>query len=120
LRGAVAQAGVLDLADASAERLGAGAVDAFLGGGPDKVPERYSAASPIALLPLGVPVTCVHGEADDIVPIRQSERYVAAARASGDPARLVRLPGAGHFAVIDPGDPAWRASKAAVLGIVGL
>lgn len=120
LKGAVSQAGVLDLADASAERLGAGAVDAFLGGGPENVPERYAAASPIALLPVGVPIVCVHGEADDTVPIRQSERYVAAAHAAGDPARLVRLPGAGHFEVIDPADPAWRACKEAVLRMVGL
>jgi acetyl esterase/lipase len=118
LKGAVSQAGVLDLVDASEQRLGAGAVDAFLGGGPEALPERYAAASPIALLPLGVPVVCVHGEADDTVPIRQSERYVAAARAAGDPARLVALRGAGHFEVIDVRDPAWRACKQAALGIV--
>jgi pimeloyl-ACP methyl ester carboxylesterase len=67
-----------------------------------------------------VPVICVHGEADDTVPFRQSERYVATARAAGDPARLVRLPGTGHFEVIDAGDPAWRACKEAALEIVGL
>jgi acetyl esterase/lipase len=120
LKGAVPQAGVLDLADGSAQGLGAGAVDAFIGGKPDAVPERYAVASPIALLPAGVPVICVHGEADDTVPIRQSERYVAAARAAGDPARLVRLPGTGHFEVIDTADPAWRACKQAALEIVGL
>lgn len=120
LKGAVPQAGVLDLADGSAQGLGAGAVDAFMGGKPEAVAARYAVASPIALLPAGVPVICVHGEADDTVPIRQSERYVAAARAAGDPARLVRLPGTGHFEVIDPGDPAWRACKEAALEIVGL
>lgn len=120
LAGAVSQAGVLDLVDASEQRLGAGAVDAFLGGSPRTVPERYAAASPIALLPLGVPITCVHGDADDIVPIRQSERYVAAARAAGDSARLVALRGTGHFEVIDANDPAWRACKDAVLGMVGV
>jgi dipeptidyl aminopeptidase/acylaminoacyl peptidase len=67
-----------------------------------------------------VEVICLHGDADDTVPIRQSERYVAAARAAGDPARLVRLPGTGHFEVIDPADPAWRACKEAALEIVGL
>lgn len=120
LKGAVPQAGVLDLADGSAQGLGAGAVDAFIGGKPAAVAERYAIASPIALLPAGVPVICVHGAADDTVPIRQSERYVAAARAAGDPARLVRLPGTGHFEVIDPADPAWRACKDAVLEILGV
>ena len=120
LKGAVPQAGVLDLADGSAQGLGAGAVDAFIGGKPAAVAERYAIASPIALLPAGVPVICVHGEADDTVPIRQSESYVAAARATGDPARLVRLPGTGHFEVIAPRDPAWRACKDAVLEILGV
>lgn len=120
LRGAVPQAGVLDLADGAVQRLGDGAIDAFLGAKIESVPERIAIASPIALLPAGVPVICVHGEADDTVPIRQSERYVAAARAAGDPARLVRLPGVGHFEVIDPADPAWRACRAAALEIVGI
>ncbi|MFO0986510.1 MAG: alpha/beta hydrolase [Alphaproteobacteria bacterium] len=119
LKGAVPQAGVLDLADGAAQRLGDGAIDAFLGATAASVPERVALASPIALLPAGVPVICVHGDADDTVPIRQSERYVAAARAAGDPARLVRLPGTGHFEVIDPADPAWRACKEAALEIVG-
>lgn len=120
LKGAVPQAGVLDLADGAAQRLGDGAIDAFLGAQAESVPEHIALASPIALLPAGVPVICVHGDADDTVPIRQSERYVAAARAAGDPARLVRLPGVGHFEVIDPADPAWRACKQAALEIVGL
>lgn len=119
LRGAVPQAGVLDLADGAAQGLGAGAVDAFLGAKAESVPQRIAVASPIALLPASVMVICVHGEADDTVPIRQSERYVSAARAAGDPARLVRLPGAGHFEVIDPADAAWRACKQAALEIVG-
>jgi acetyl esterase/lipase len=119
LKGAVPQAGVLDLADGAAQRLGDGAIDAFLGADAESVPERIAIASPSALLPAGVPVICVHGDADDTVPIRQSERYVAAARAAGDPARLVRLAGTGHFEVIDPADPAWRACKEAALEIIG-
>ena len=119
LKGAVPQAGVLDLADGAAQGLGAGAVEAFMGGKPAALAAQYALASPIALVPAGVPVICVHGEADDTVPIRQSERYVAAARAAGDPARLVRLAATGHFEVIDPADPAWRACKQAALEIVG-
>jgi acetyl esterase/lipase len=118
LKGAVPQAGVLDLVDGVAQGLGAGAVEAFMGGTPEALAPQYALASAIALLPAGVPVICVHGEADDTVPIRQSERYVAAARAAGDPARLVRLPGTGHFEVIDAGDPAWRACKEAALEIL--
>lgn len=119
LRGVVSQAGVLDLVDAADRGVGRGAVDDFVGGTPDAVPDRYALASPVARVPLGVPVVAVHGDADVNVPLRQSERFVAAARAAGDPAELVRLPGVEHFAVIDPGEAAWRACRDAVGRLLG-
>ncbi len=109
LRGAVSQAGVLDLVDAAEQGLGEYAVVDLLGGPPGAVPDRYALASPIARVPIGVPVLGVHGSADDRVPVRQTERFAAA---SGD--RWTRLPGVDHFAVIDPRTPAWRACRAAV------
>jgi acetyl esterase/lipase len=109
LRGAVSQAGVLDLVDAAERGVGAGAVEDLLGGPPSAVPDRYALASPVARVPIGVPVTCVHGTADVNVPLRQSERFTAV---SGD--ELVTLEGADHFAVIDPATPAWRACRDAV------
>ena len=109
LRGAVSQAGVLDLVDAAERGVGAGAVEDLLGGPPEAVPDRYALASPVERVPIGVPVTCVHGTADVNVPLRQSERFTAR---SGD--RLVTLEGADHFAVIDPTTPAWRACRDAV------
>ena len=118
LRGVVSQAGVLDLVDAAEEGIGRRAVEAFLGGMPADVPDRYALASPAARVPLGVPVVAVHGDADPNVPLRQSERFVAAARAAGDPAELVRLPGTDHFAVIDPGTAAWRACRDAALQLL--
>jgi acetyl esterase/lipase len=114
LNGVVSQSGVLDLVDAAERGVGAGAVDDLLGGPPAAVPERYALASPAARVPLGVPVVCVHGTSDDRVPLRQSERFVAAARAASDPAELIVLPEVGHFAVIDPAARAWRACRDAV------
>jgi acetyl esterase/lipase len=111
LRGAVSQAGVLDLVDAAERGVGNGAVEDLLGGSPEACRQRYALASPVARLPIGVPVVCVHGDADDRVPIRQSERFVAAA---GDAAELVALPGVEHFAVIDPATDAWRVCRDAV------
>ena len=61
----------------------------------------------MARLPLAVPLLAVHGDADDRVPISQSETFVAAAVAAGDRAELVALPGVDHFAVIDPADGSW-------------
>ncbi len=109
LRGAVSQAGVLDLVDAAKHGLGQGAVVDLLGGPPDAVPDRYALASPVARVPIGVPVLGVHGTADDRVPVRQTERFAAA---SGG--RWTRLPGVDHFAVIDPTTPAWTACRDAV------
>ncbi|MEO6880960.1 MAG: prolyl oligopeptidase family serine peptidase [Mycobacteriaceae bacterium] len=114
----VSQAGVLDLVGASDQQLGDGACEALLGGPAEHQPQRYAAASPLALLPLGVPVVCVHGDADANVPISQSETYTAAATASGDPARLHRLAGVDHFALIDPTTPAWVTCRDAVLSPV--
>lgn len=99
----VSQAGVLDLRSAYDEGLGGGAVEAFLGHppGPGDAP-----ADPQQQLPLDVPVWCVHGEDDTIVPITQSEGYVEAATAAGARAELVRVAG-DHFVVIDPTSDAW-------------
>jgi acetyl esterase/lipase len=79
--------------------LGAGAVCILMGGGPDDVPERYAVADPAALPAPPVPVTLVHGVEDDTVPLRMSQAF-----ATG---RLVEIPGAGHFDLIDPQSPAW-------------
>jgi len=98
---AVGQAPVAALALGASQRLGGGAVQALLGGGPDKVPERYRVADPLALLPSRVRTVLVHGTSDGTVPLQQSETYVAAARAAGDDSELVRVPG-GHFEHLDP------------------
>ncbi|WP_308259302.1 alpha/beta hydrolase [Pseudonocardia sp. H11422] len=111
LRGVVSQAGVLDLVDAAERGVGAGAVEDLLGGSPSAVPDRYALGSPAARVPMGVPVVCVHGTEDRNVPLRQSERFVAAARVAGDLAELVELPGTDHFAVIKPDTGAWTACR---------
>ena len=103
--GVLAQAGVLDLQAASAAGLGGGAVDAFVGGRPDET------VDPAQQLPLDVPVRCVHGRDDSIVPLEQSASYVEAARAAGGDAELVEVDG-DHFTVIEPGGPAWTAQLA--------
>jgi acetyl esterase/lipase len=104
----VAQAGVLDLRAAHDLGLGDGAVERFLGHPPG--PED-AAVDPVRQVPLDVPVWCVHGRSDDIVPISQSETYVAAARAAGGTAELVEVEG-DHFEVVDPASAAWSLTLA--------
>lgn len=102
--GAVSQAGVLDLVGAHDAVLGGGAVEQLLGGPPS---EEWRLVDPLQQLPLEVPVRCVHGRDDDIVPLGQSEAYVAAATAAGADAALEVVEG-DHFTVIDPASRAWQ------------
>ncbi len=118
LRGVVPLAGVVDLARAFAHRLGDGIVETFVGGTPSSVPDRYRAASPAALQPLGVPQVLVHGTEDDTVPVSMSEDFCARGREQGDDVRCVTLPGAGHFEVIDPRSREWPHVVAAVQSLM--
>jgi pimeloyl-ACP methyl ester carboxylesterase len=70
------------------------------------------------LLPCGIPSVLVHGGDDPHVPIGLSRRYATEARAAGDRAKLVELPGTGHFEVIDPLSPAWPAVTAALATVL--
>jgi acetyl esterase/lipase len=108
-RAAVGQAPVADLVDGAETDLGGGACVALLGGAPAEVPERYQLASPAARVPISVPQLLVHGTADDIVPIRQSERHLVAATAAGDDATIVRVDGGDHLTHLDAASPAWFA-----------
>lgn len=110
LAAVVAQAPPTDLeARAREDGDAAAGVRALLGGSPDAVPERYRAVSPVARLPLGVPLLVVQGEADPMVDPAASRRYVEAARAGGDRAALVLRSGDDHGVHVDPRSVAWHA-----------
>jgi acetyl esterase/lipase len=113
--GVVALAPVADLREAYRRGLGDGAAAALLGGGPDEVADRYAAADPVALVPIGCPITVVHGERDVQVPLDLSRRFADAAAAAGGEVTLVQLPGIDHFQVIDPLSPAWSKVRAAFI-----
>ena len=103
----VALAPVTDLAEAHRLSLGEDAVEGFLRRSPEEGPERYSVASPVALLPLGASQLIVHGDADIRVPIDLSQAYVDRARAAGDDVTFHAHKGSDHFVVIDPASPEW-------------
>ena len=71
----------------------------FMGGTAGAYPERYAYADPARSSP--VPRAIIHGCEDESVPIAFSRAYAAQAQ-------LVELPGADHFAVIDPMHVAWQ------------
>lgn len=118
LKGVVSLAGVADLALADQRRLSQQAVQELLGGSPEAYPERYHDASPAALLPLHVPQIVLHGTDDGPVPFAISQSYVEQAMAAGDEARLVPLPNAHHFELIDPSSREWPAVVAAVQSLL--
>ncbi|GAA2126643.1 alpha/beta hydrolase [Nocardioides bigeumensis] len=99
----ISQAGVLDLEAAYDAGLGSGAVEAFVGSPPGPA---YDQVDPARQLPLDVPVWCVHGRDDDVVPLSQSADYVSRATAAGAQAELVEVEG-DHFVVIDTGSDPW-------------
>ncbi|GIG64148.1 alpha/beta hydrolase family protein [Phytomonospora endophytica] len=111
--GVLALAPVADLGTAFREDLDEGAVRDFLGGSPEEHPERYAAADPMRL-PVPARTVLIHGDADDEVPPAQSRAY---AKATG--ARLVELPGAGHYAVIDPKSAEWPTVVAELESLFG-
>ncbi|WP_036569594.1 alpha/beta hydrolase family protein [Nocardioides sp. URHA0032] len=111
----VSQAGVLDLRAAYDDGLGGGAVERFLGRPPGPAD---AGVDPVRMVPLGVPVWCVHGRDDDTVPVSQSRAYVEAARAAGGAAELVEVEG-DHFVVVDPDSDAWARTLAHLAGLSG-
>lgn len=107
----VGLAPVTDLALARTEGLGDGAVDALFAGGP-----TVSDASPIDLLPLGVPQLLTHAADDPLVPVAHTRRYVSAAEAAGDPIEYRETTTGRHFTFLDPDSEAWLALAEVLMG----
>lgn len=111
--GVLALAPVADLGAAYRENLDGGAVLALLGGSPEEHPERYATADPMRL-PCPAPAVLIHGDADQEVPLTQSKAY---AQVTG--AKLVELPGADHYDVIDPESAVWPTVVGEIEGLFG-
>ena len=108
LRRVVSLAGVVDLRMAWALQLGGGAVEAFLGGPPEGVPDHYKEASPAEIkFPPGVKQRLIHGVLDDIIPPAMSRGYRDAKHRQKEDVALLEIPAAGHFELIDPRSQAW-------------
>jgi acetyl esterase/lipase len=121
LRGAVDLAGPLDMSAhiAEYEQLCRDSViTSLLGGTPATRPERYAQASPIRLLPYGLPQVLVLGTYEEFVPMPLMRAYADAARAAGDSVRLVFVPGAGHFEIASPRSFAWAPVDRAIRSLL--
>lgn len=112
IHGVVSLAGIPDLIEGVKQNICRGACQELMGGLPEEVPQRYQQASPIALLPLGVPQWHVVGRCDERVPAGYIEPYIAMAKRH-DHVHLDILPHAGHFEPVVPTTAAWPVIKQA-------
>lgn len=92
---------------------------ALMGGTPDELPERYAAANPIRLAPLRLPLVLLHAGADGIVPPEHASAMATAELAAGGHARVVLVPGAGHFDLVAPVAAAWPVVEREIMGALG-
>jgi len=117
VRGVLDLAGPLDLTAniAGYERLCRDTViTGLIGGTPAAVPERYAQASPMQLLPLGVPQVLLIGDREEFVPRPFAEAYVRAAAQAGDSVRLIVVPEVGHFEIASPRASPWPRVESAI------
>ncbi|NUU19778.1 alpha/beta fold hydrolase [Cellulomonas humilata] len=102
VRGVVALAPAADLAAVDRLGLGRGAVAELLGGTPATVPARFAATDPGTLGAPAAATVVVHGLLDDTVPVSVAHGY-----RDRTGVRVVEVPDAGHFELIDPASGAW-------------
>lgn len=83
-------------------------------------PDIFSDTSPAEMLPVGVRTVLIHGEYDDISPVRVGEDYARRASAAGDAAEVVLLPGGSHYDEVAATSPSWRIVSAHIRKALGL
>ena len=116
LGGVVSLAGITDL-----RRAGTAcdeSVPQLMGGSAQDKAAIYNQASPIELLPLGIPYAIVQGDSDTIIPLAMAKDYADAAKKKGDNAKLAVIEKAGHFEVVDPKSFAWEVVRDEVLALL--
>lgn len=117
MRGVINLAGTMDMTD-NIENMHAGCRDTvvpgMLGGTPHQVPERYAQVSAMSLVPLGVPQLLIWDEHEEFVPLPIAQKYLAAATRAGDAARLIVVPGIGHFDLASPFTDAWPVLRSSI------
>lgn len=121
VRGVVDLAGPLDLTaniDGYEALCRDRVITKLMGGPPSSVPDRYAEASPMKLLPFGVPQVVVLGEHEEFVPLRFARAYAEAGVRAGDRVRLMLIPGVGHFEIASPRAAIWPRIESAIRSLL--
>ena len=94
---------------------------AVLGGNPQQMPERYRDASPINQVNRNSPpMMLVHGTADELIAIEQSERFAEKLKEAGVPAELLRIESGAHCSFGKDSEHVLRKMEAYVKKSLGL
>jgi pimeloyl-ACP methyl ester carboxylesterase len=108
--GVINLAGTMDMADniPNMEKgCGAPVVTQLMGGDVQARKARYAQSSAFSLLPIRVPQALIWGEYEEYVPRPLAQKYVEKATNTGDVARLIIVPGVGHFETASPHTSSW-------------
>ncbi len=116
--GVLALAPAPDLEGLEAAGICGKVIDGLMGGSPADFPARYQAASPMQMVPLGLPQVLVVGAQDNSWgPV--GRKYYQRAIAAGDKSvRLVEATESGHFDMIAPTTTTWPLVLRALRGLV--
>lgn len=83
-------------------------------------PDVFADTSPAEMLPSGVRTVLIHGELDTIAPLRAGHDYARRARAAGDAAEVIVLPGGSHYDEVAASSPSWSIVSAEIRKALGL
>ncbi len=104
LRSVIALAPIPDLSAGEVLNLDGGAVQSFLGA----PAAQCSDLDPMQISTLGNQINIIHGDRDIRAPIELSENYVKTKELQNERIHFIKLPGIGHFELIDPRHGVWE------------
>jgi acetyl esterase/lipase len=83
-------------------------------------PDVFADTSPAEMLPAGIRTVLIHGEHDGVSPAATGEDYARRARAAGDSAEVIVLPGGSHYDEVAASSPSWPIVNRAIRQALGL
>lgn len=116
IHGVIALAPLAHVTEGAESDLSSDALLAVMGGAPTETPSAYRNGCPAQLLPLNIPQRIIVGEEDKAM-LDNAQRYTEAACQAGDDARLLELPGAGHFEIVAVETAAWSSVRSAAISL---